>query len=64
MEYVHKTILSYDKKVSEYDQEMPQSQTTYEPIAQRGRVEQYQRYDNKNTIKVKQAALSFPARLM
>ena len=47
--------------VSEYDQEIPQSQTADNPKAPRGRVTQPSR-DTRQTNKVKQPALSSPSR--
>ena len=49
------------KKVSEYDQEIPQSQTTDNPVAPRGRAVQPSR-DTRTTNKAKQPALSSPSR--
>ena len=56
--------LSVNKKlISEYDQETPKSHTTDQPMAPRGSVKERQhRHDIHNTTKVKQPALSFPAR--
>ena len=45
------------KKVSEYDQEIPQSQTTDKPEVSLGRAKQ-QSWDNRKTNKAKQSALS------
>ena len=47
--------------VSEYDQEIPQSQTAGNPIAPRGRATQPSR-DTRKTNQVKQPALSSPSR--
>ena len=62
--FIHLTLIGiqYRKtknyiKISEYDQEIPQSQTTDKPIAPRGRVTQQLR-DTRKTNKVKQSALS------
>ena len=49
------------KKVSEYDQEIPQSQTADNPVAPRGRATQPSR-DARKTNKAKQPALSSPSR--
>ena len=49
------------KKVSEYDQQIPQSQTVDKPMASRGRAAQ-QSQDAKKTNQAKQPALSFPSR--
>ena len=47
------------KNPNQYDQEMPQSQTIDQPIAPRGRnAEHSHPHDIKNTMKVKQPALS------
>ena len=48
-------------KTSEYDQEIPQSQTADKPEASRGRATQQSR-DTGQTNKAKQPALSFPYR--
>ena len=50
-----------DKKVSEYDQEIPQSQTADNPVAPRGRAAQPSR-DTRKTNQAKQPALSSPSR--
>ena len=51
-----------DKKiVSEYDQEIPQSQTADNPLAPRGRAAQPSR-DTRKTNRAKQPALSSPSR--
>ena len=49
------------KIVSEYDQEIPQSQTADKPMAPRGRAAQPSR-DTRKTSKAKQPALSSPSR--
>ena len=50
------------QKVSEYEQKMPQSHTTDQPILLWGRgIEQWQGIDIQKTIKVKQPALSSAA---
>ena len=49
------------KIVSEYDQEIPQSQTADNPVAPRGRAAQPSR-DTRKTNKAKQSALSSPSR--
>ena len=49
------------KTVSEYDQEIPQSQTADKPMASRGRATQ-QSKDAKKTKLAKQPALSSPSR--
>ena len=49
------------KIVSEYDQEIPQSQTADSPVAPRGRAAQPSR-DTRKTNKAKQTALSSPSR--
>ena len=49
--------------VSEYDQEIPQLQTTDKPVASCGRATQQSR-DTKKTNKAKDPALSSPSRLM
>ena len=49
------------KTVSEYDQEISQSQTADKPVAPRGRATKQPRYTRK-TNKAKQQALSFPSR--
>ena len=48
-------------KNSEYDQEIPQSQTADNPVASRGRAAQPSR-DTKKTNKAKQSALSSPSK--
>ena len=53
---IHKT-----KIVSEYDQEIPQSQTAVNPLAPRGRAAQPSQATRK-TNQAKQAALSSPSR--
>ena len=50
-------------KNSEYDQEIPQSQTVDSPMAPRGRAAQPSR-DTRKTNKAKQPALSSPLRLL
>ena len=49
------------KIVSEYDQEIPQSQTADNPAAPRGRAAQPPR-DTRKTNQAKQSALSSPSR--
>ena len=49
------------KVESEYDQEIPQLQSTAKPIAQRGRATQQSR-DTRNSNLAKQPALSSPSR--
>ena len=49
------------KIVSEYDQEIPQSQTADKPIALRGRATQ-QSQDTRKTNQAKQSAPSSPSR--
>ena len=49
------------KIVSEYDQEIPQSQTADKPLAPRGRPAQPSR-DTRKTNQAKQPALSSPTR--
>ena len=49
------------KIVSEYDKEIPQSQTADRPMAPRGRATQQSR-DTRKTNQAKQPALSFPSR--
>ena len=49
------------KIVSEYDQEIPQSQTADNPVAPRGRAAQPSR-DTRKTNQAKQPALSSPSR--
>ena len=52
------------KKLSEHDQEMPQSQTTYQPTSPQGRdMEQQQPHDSKNTFKIKLPAFSPSVRI-
>ena len=53
--------LDIQKKVSEYDQEIPQSQTADKPTAPRGRATQPPR-DTRKTNQAKQPALSSPSR--
>ena len=55
----HQILLS--KIVSEYDQEIPQSQTADNPVAPRGRAAQPSR-DTRKTNLAKQPALSSPSR--
>ena len=55
------TMQSSPKIVSEYDQEIPQSQTADNPVASRGRAAQPSR-DTRKTNKAKQSALSSPSR--
>ena len=47
----------YEKVVSEYDQEIPQSQTADKPVAPRGGATQQSR-DTRKTNETKQPALS------
>ena len=54
-------MLKITKIVSEYDQEIPQSQTADNPVAPRGRAAQPSR-DTRKTNSVKQSALSSPSR--
>ena len=49
------------KKVSEYDQDIPQSQTADKPMAPRGRATQQSR-DTRKTNQAKQPALSSPSK--
>ena len=50
------------KKASEYDQEIPQSHTTYQSTASwAGATEHHQSQYMKTTIEAKQPALSFPS---
>ena len=51
----------HSKIVSEYDQEIPHSQTADNPMAPRGRAAQPSR-DTRKTNKAKQPALSSPSR--
>ena len=51
----------YKKIVSEYDQEIPQSQTADNPVAPLGRAAQPSR-DTRKTNQAKQPALSSPSR--
>ena len=53
--YMEKTIKQWTNIVSEYDQEMPQSQTADTPMAPRGRATQQSR-DTRKTNKAKQIA--------
>ena len=53
----------YRKIISEYDQEMPQSQTADKLMAPRGRATQQSRYTSK-TNQAKQPALSSPSRCL
>ena len=52
-----RTSSATSKIVSEYDQEIPQSQTAGKPVASRGKATQQSR-DTRKTNKVKQPALS------
>ena len=54
-------LFVYLKKVSEYDQEIQQSQTADNPMAPRGRAAQPSR-DTRKTNKAKQPAVSSPSR--
>ena len=51
----------HTKIVSEYDQEIPQSQTVDNPVAPRGRAAQPSQ-DTRKTNQAKQPALSSPSR--
>ena len=51
------------KTVSEYDQEIPQSQTADNPMVSRGTVAQPSQ-DTRKTNKAKQPALSSPSRIL
>ena len=51
----------YLKKVSEYDQEIPQSQTADKPMAPPGRATQLSR-DTRKTNEAKQPAFLSPSR--
>ena len=53
-------VLYLTKIVSEYDQEIPQSQTADKPVASYGRATQQSR-DTGKTNKAKQPALSSPS---
>ena len=53
--------VSFPKIVSEYDQEIPQSQTADNPVAPRGRAAQPSQ-DTRKTNQAKQSALSSPSR--
>ena len=53
--------LLFPKLVSEYDQEIPQSQTADKPVAPLGRAT-HQSRDTRKTKKAKQPALSSPSR--
>ena len=55
------SIFIYSKIVSEYDQEIPQSQTADNPMEPRGRATQPSR-DTRKTNSAKQPALSSPSR--
>ena len=57
--YYNRSCLT--KKVSEYDQEIPQSQTADNPVALRGKAAQPSR-DTRKTNLAKQPALSSPSR--
>ena len=59
LKYILKVILL--KIVSEYDQEIPQSQTADNPMAPRGRAAQPSQ-DTMKTNKAKQPDLSSPSR--
>ena len=56
-----KKIIAVLKIVSEYDLEIPQSQTADNPVAPRGRAAQPSRHTRK-TNQAKQPALSSPSR--
>ena len=56
-------VINMTKIVSEYDQEIPQSQTADNPSAPRGRATQSSR-DTRKTNKAKQPALSSPSILL
>ena len=49
---------AHNKIVSEYDQEIPQSQTADKPVASRGRATAQSRDTMKTNLKAKQSALS------
>ena len=59
--YCNNLNLLPPKIVSEYDQEIPQSQTADNPMAPRGRMAQPSR-DTRTTNQAKQPALSSPSR--
>ena len=65
MVYIHfvryTSVCHTAKIVSEYDQEIPQSQTADNPVAPRGRAAQPSR-DTRKTNLAKQSALSSPSR--
>ena len=54
-------MAAMEKITSEYDQEIPQSQTADNPMAPRGRAPQPSR-DTRKTNSAKQLALSSPSR--
>ena len=54
-------MAAMEKITSEYDQEIPQSQTADNPMAPRGRAPQPSR-DTRKTNSAKQPALSSPSR--
>ena len=54
-------FLVIEKIVSEYDQEIPQSQTADNPVISRGRAAQPSR-DTRKTNQAKQSALASPSR--
>ena len=54
-------FLKNSKIASEYDQEIPQSQTANNPVASQGRAAQPSR-DTRKTNQAKQSALSSPSR--
>ena len=54
---------SYSKIVSEYDQEIPQSQTADKPMRPQGRAKQQSR-DIRKTNQAKQPALSYPIKMI
>ena len=59
---IHSLVIEIQTKiVSEYDQEIPQSQTADNPLAPQGRAAQPSR-DTRKTNQAKQPALSSPSR--
>ena len=61
MQKLNQVLVKASEIVSEYDQEIPQTQTAYNPVAPRGRAAQPSQ-DTKKTNKAKQSALSSPSR--
>ena len=59
--YLDLYVLRDDAWISEYDQEIPQSQTADNPVAPPGRAAQPSR-DTRKTNSAKQPALSSPSR--